>query len=414
MVPERLPANWGASTTAEQVLFHEYTHHMLLSNTSQVFPGWATEGLAELFMSAKFAENGDVIVGQPNADRSWAMGGLSRWTIRRLIESDVRPPSRDESIELYSRGWLMCHYLLISGKRSGQFFGFINALNRGDAPLKAGEQVFGSLDRLDSEVERYVRKATFPSSIISSGRIKANTSVTIRRLSAGETAFFPYRLTSAIGVTPKTAGALAERARPVAARYPESAFIQRALAEIEYDAKNYDAAEAAANRALAIDPGNAMAIIYKGRVFAQRAQEKKDAGLWRQARQLFLQANKLDPNYALPFKLYYDSFVAAGQVPPAGAVTGLRRAVVLAPTDLSLRSSTGIELIRSGELELARTVLAPLAFNPHATDQNPYAKLVKAMDGGATKDALMTLATELKIDHFNEFSPPAPAEPGKS
>ena len=41
-VPEKMP-NQRPGMSAERILYHEYTHHMLLSNTSQFFPGWVTE-----------------------------------------------------------------------------------------------------------------------------------------------------------------------------------------------------------------------------------------------------------------------------------------------------------------------------------------------------------------------------------
>ena len=359
VVPERLPYVLPGMT-AQRILFHEYTHHMLLSNTSQFFPGWATEGLAELFMSAKFDARGNVIIGEPNASRSFAIGSTHRWTVRRLLDSDANPPKGDEAIERYSRGWLMMHYLLISGKRPGQFFKFIDQINAGTQPLVAGQQAFGDLDQLEREIERYVRAATFPSFLLEAGRINAPTEVAVRRLTAGEDAILPYRMTSANGVNDKTAGPLVNRARPIAERFPNEVFVQRALAEMEYDAKNYDAAEAAADRALAVEPNNVMAILYKGRAIARRALANKDVAMWRRARGLFLRANQLDPNFALPFQLYYDSFVAAGQTPPESAVIGIRRAVVLVPADTGLRVRAGVSLIRSGDLSLARTILAPV------------------------------------------------------
>ena len=413
VVPERLPYV-APGMTPQRILFHEYTHHMLLSNTSQFFPGWVTEGLAELFMSAKFDTNGNVIIGEPNASRAYAIGSTHRWSVRRLLDSDANPPSRDERIELYSRGWLMMHYLLISGKRPGQFFKFVDLVNTGINPLSAGEQAFGNLDQLDREIERYVHAATFPSFLLQASQINAPTAVAVRSLTPGENAILPYRMTSAIGVSEKTAGPLAARARLIAARFPNEVFVQRAMAEMEYDAKNYDAAEAAADRALAVEPNNVMAILYKGRVVAQRALASKDITQWREARRLFLRGNQLDPNFALPFQLYYDSFVAAGKVPPEPAITGIRRAIVLVPADSSLRVRVGVSLIRSGDLKLARTVLAPIAFNPHGSDKNPFATVVKAIDAGNTADQVMAKVVELKLDQTNEFSPPKPAseEPG--
>ena len=226
--------------------------------------------------------------------------------------------------------------------------------------------MFGDLDVLDAELERYLRGTTFPTSLLNADRIKASTDVATRALTVGENAILPYRMSSANGVNDKTAGPLADRARPVAARYPSEPFVQRAMAEMEYDVANatrkdgqFDVAalaraEAAADRTLALDPNNVMGLVYKGRVAALRAVQSKDINQWRNARRLFLRANQLSPDYALPFQLFYDTFVAAGQLPTEGAVTGMRRAVVLVPADTSLRVRMGIEMIRLGELGLAR------------------------------------------------------------
>lgn len=405
-VPERMPDGYG-DLSAERVLFHEYAHHMLLSNTTQYFPGWVSEGLAELFMSARFDDNGSIIFGRPNVNRGYAMFSTSRWTARRLIESDVNPPKGDERIELYSRGWLMCHYLLISGKRPGQFFKYVELLNAGAKPLDAAQRAFGDLDKLEVELERYLRGATLPSSVISAASLKANTDVIVRRLAPAEADMMPHRLASSAGVSEDTAAALAARARPVGARYPADPFVQRALAEIEFDAKNYVAAEAAADRALAVQPDNVMALIYKGRAIAMRAVASKDLNEWRAARRLFLRANQINPDYALPFVLYYDSFLAAGQPVPASAVTSLRRAVMLVPADTSVRMRASIELIRAGEIATAKMLIVPIALNPHA-GENPYTKLVETMNGGADRDALLARITELKIGTVNEFIQPEP------
>ncbi len=404
-VPRRLPREIPGMT-ADTVLYHEYTHHILLSNTSQYFPGWATEGLAELFSTARFADNGDVIIGAPNESRGYAMNGLSAWSVKRLIESDINPPKQTERIELYSRGWLLCHYLLISGNRPGQFAKYVELINKGVTPLQAGQTAFGDLGKLDSEVERYVRGRSLQTSLLSANKIKADTNVAVRKMTAGEAAIMPYRMVSANGVTEKTAESLAEKASAIGARYPGDIFVQRAMAEMEYDSKHYEAAEAAANRVLAVDPKNVMALAYKGRVHAQRALKGKDANEWREARRLFLAANQANPDHALPFELFYDSYVAAGQVPPASALTGIRRAIVLVPADIELRIRAGMALIRVNELALARSQFAPVAYDPHNNGKNPFAKLVAVMDAGADRETLLAKAAELKIDRVNEFDPP--------
>src|SRR3546814_8430847 len=91
------------------------------------------------------------------------------------------------------------------------------------------------------------------------------------------------RIRSARGVDKKMAAELVGEARPVAARYAGDAFVQRAMAEIEYDAENDAEAEAAADRALALDPGLVPAMLYKGRVLARRAAKNDRADDWKAA-----------------------------------------------------------------------------------------------------------------------------------
>ena len=403
-VPEKVGDEYG-DLTAEAVTMHEYTHHMLLSNLDLYVPGWATEGLAEFFMTAKLNQDGSITVGTPDNARSYDLVDMSRWNMEQLLTSDDRKISKDEVPEKYSRGWAMIDYLWMSGKRPGQYAKFIELLNENGDALKAGQEAFGDLGKLNAELDAYLTQRSIPVSRISAGQLHTPSQVTFRPLTAGEAAILPFRMRSLIGVDEDTAGPLADEARPVAAQYPNDAFVQRAMAEMEYDAKHYDAADAAADRALGVDPTNLMAMAYKGRVAAQRARQSHSPADWQAARSWFLKANRIDTNHPLPFELYYDSFVAEGMVPPADAVTGLYRAVELMPQDGSLRARAAIEMIRAGDTKRARTVLAPVAFNPHGSQDNPERNLIEEIDKGATAQALMAYADKEKLLlQFNDFT----------
>lgn len=324
-----------------------------------------------------------------------------------MLESDFNPPSiRGEEIEKYSRGWALVHYLWMSGERPGQYVDFIGELNRTVDPVASGRKAFGDLDKLDDELDRYIRVHRFNVSRFTADQIKAPREVAIRPLSEGESALLNYRLASTLGVTEETAGQLARRARPVAARYPDNVAVQTWMAEIEYDAKDYDAADAAADRALAVDPDNLFALVYKGRVAMRRAMAASDAAQAREARSWFLKANKADPNHALPFMLYYDSFGAMGAEPPKDAIAGLYRATVLVPQDESLRIRSAVALLREGDAARARSIIAPAAFQAEGSGENAALKLIKAMDETLDRDALLAKVAELKLDRLNEFVAP--------
>ncbi len=409
-VPEKLNA-YREGYTAETVLMHEYAHHMLLGGTDRYVPLWATEGLATMFMTARFDGDGGITLGAPNPTFSQAVYSGSRWTVEELLQSDTEKFGSDERIELYTRGWALAHYLWLSGKRPGEYVEFLKLLNKSGKPVESGRKAFGDLGALDREINAYLRRSGFPAAKFSADKIDAPTQVSIREATPGENAILQFRMESLIGVDKERSLALAREARPVGGRYPDDPFVQRTMAEIEYDAAvsndlDYDLAEMAADRALAADPENLKAMAYKGRIAAQRARAG-DQGSWALSRRWFLKANKLDPNDPLPFVLYYDSFRASGEVAPEGAVGGLYRAVVLMPQDLDLRARAAIELIRSGELERARTVLAPAAFNPHVSQGNPMRKLIGKIDQGLNREGLLAYIGEAKFDRlYNEFLRP--------
>lgn len=398
---------------AETVLFHEYVHHMLMGSLDQAMPRWMGEGMAELFMNTKLESDGGVIIGMGNEARGYSLNRISRWTVERLFESDTRPPVRDDVDQLYAKGWLTLHYLLFSGKRPGQFTQFTEALRRGVPQMQAAKDVFGDLGKLESELEFYRRRSNLPAVRISAEALKADTQATIRKLGPDEAEIMPLRLRSMVGVDAEAAQDVWAKAQPIGAKYPNSAFVQRALAEMAYDAKFYDQADAAIGRALAAEPDNVSMLSYKGFLLGNRAARDGRKEDWKAARAVIVKANRLDPNNPLPFVLFFDSYVASGSPPPKGAVDGLLRAIVLQPSFQGLRTRVGLRLIAAGEVAQARELLAPVAFAPHTDPESPVAKLVAEIDKGTRGDALDAKIKELKVGFGNLFEPPPSPSEGK-
>jgi len=181
----------------------------------------------------------------------------------------------------------------------------------------------------------------------------------------------------------------------VAAECPNDAFVQRSLAEVEFDAKNNNESMAAADRALAVNPNELMAMIYKGRVFARE-------GRWDDARKWFIKANHLNPNYALPLVLYYDSFMRAGVKPPEPAINGLMRAMVLSPRSSELRLRVAYELIKEDDLAMARKILAPVAFAVHGAPDKNAVEVLKKIDAKAPASDILSQATAAKWNEIGK------------
>lgn len=374
---------------AELVLFHEYTHHAILSSSAGYYPSWVGEGLAELFAVVRFEPNGDVVLGAPNNARAYSIMTDFPMSVSDLIATDTRKLSPQATTQKYARGWLLTHYLLLGGKRPGQFNEFLNKVNEGMPAIDAAKVAFGDLGQLNRELNRY-REGTLRAVLIKPDKLKP-LPVTLRALDAGEAAMMPLRIRSTVGVNREQAKALIAPARAIAARYPDNRWVQRVLAEMEYDAGNLAEADAACDRVLATESKNVDALVYKGRVEAGRASTAKGQAArdhWLAARRWYVKANRAAPTYALPFVLFYSSFKAIGETPSANAIKGLEEAVALVPQADGPRLMLAMERLNAGDLKAVRTTLAPVAANPHGGANNLAAKLIALIDSGADVTAV--------------------------
>jgi tetratricopeptide (TPR) repeat protein len=392
VMPGSMPAEYQVSPL--HILFHEYTHHILLSSTTASYPGWIQEGFAEFFGTALPKDDGSMLIGSPPQMRGYALHRQYQMPVEALLTSDGRKLSDGDTEDKYARGWLLSHYLLLGNKRRGQIDEYLRLIRQGVPSLEAGKRAFGDLGKLNAELTVYNRTNRFPALLVAADKIRVG-GVATRELRPCEGKIMRSRIRSAIGVTEKTAPQLVAPARAVAAECPNDVFVQRSLAEIEFDAKNNDAAMTAADRTLALDPGNIMGMVYKGRVLARQGQ-------WAEARKWFVKANRANPDYALPLVLYYDSFMRSNQAPTPAAVKGLLRAIVLVPQDDSLRLRVGYALLRQGDLATARAVLAPIAFSAHARPDNPALLVVRKLDEGAGAKAALAEADKAKWNEIGK------------
>ena len=382
---------------ANLVLFHEYAHHLLLGNSDALYPGWLSEGMAELLATAIVGDQGTVTFGAANNARADSIFDDNLMSVKTLLASDGRRLDEHGIQQKYARGWLLTHYLLFSRKRDGQLDQFLRLVAKGTPPVEAGTQAFGDLGKLNTEVNLY-RSQRLNGLIIKPENIVIDP-VTVRALTEAEASIMPLRFESATGVTTAEAQKLIPGARKIADANPDNGWIQRVAAEMEYDAGNNAEAEARCDRALAIDPKNLMAMVYKARVHLRRAIKAgpADAAAWRDARHWIIQANRIDPDYALPLVLFYSSYLLAHETPRPSAVDGLLHAVDLVPQESDVRVMAFGALLDKGDLPAARRVLAPVAFNPHATGENPVRAIVELIDSGADLTAVRTAAVAAKL-----------------
>lgn len=377
--------------SAQSVLLHEYAHHFLYRNQPAAYPAWFIEGSAEFYSTARFDEDGGITFGMPPEHRALELfvsgNGL---TVKEMLDKLPSEFNSREVVRLYGKAWLLTHYLRLEPGRDGQLTQYLLAINRGKPSLDAAKAAFGDLGKLEGAMREYKKRERLAGLRVDPAMIDAGK-IDIRTLDPGEAAMMDVRMVSRRGVNDKVAEELVPDARRAAAPYPSHPVVQAWLAEIEYDAGNFVEAEAAADRALAANPRQIEALIYKGRARMAAAEKAKsrDPAVWSEVRTALAAANRVDPDHPEPLILFYDSFRKQGVDPTENAVTGLEYAYALAPYDRGLRRLLADQLLADGDAKGARAILSSVAYDPHEGPAGQAAaRAIRKIDAGDIGAAL--------------------------
>jgi tetratricopeptide (TPR) repeat protein len=365
-------------TQSEQVLFHEYAHHVMHGASEWATPRWFSEGFAEFFSTARFEKNGGVGVGLPALHRAGELFYAKDVPIEALLDTETYKKRKTKAYdEFYGRSWLLFHYLQLSGKRPNQISAYRFALANGASELDAAKTAFGDLKLLDKELAAYLKQSKMSYLSIPADRLKTGA-ITVRKMREAETAIMPIILESKRGVDLDMAKALLPRAQAVAAQYPADPAVLAALSEAEHDAGNLPAALAAADKAIAAAPTLVNAHVQKIYALSRIAEDADDAdAAWKQVRKAVTALNKLENDHPIPLIYYYQSLKASGKDISEVAAHGLERALQLAPFDQNVRWQLVQQLVDEENYGQAYRTLMPLANDPHnRSEDNPAITLL--------------------------------------
>jgi tetratricopeptide (TPR) repeat protein len=375
VVPKDKNGFTDLAISGETVLYHEYAHHFMYGQTSRIYPRWFVEGFAEFLAGVRFRSDGSVGLGVPPDHRGPELAMARPVPIRRLLDFDGGAGDPKHVYDsFYGQSWALFHLLQFEPERAGQFDKYQQLLTAGDSALEAAEGAFGDLDQLEKDMDLYVRRTRFSVLSIDRKHLDIGT-ITVRPLRPAEADVMPVVMRSKVGVTPEQALKLVPEARRIAARHPDDPAVLTALAEAEFDAGFEDAAIAAADRALAIDPSRINAHIQKGyALFAKAQSGALPAESWKEVRGQFVKANKVEHDHPIPLVRFYLSYLEQGEPPTRNSVSGLEWAMQLAPFDPSLRWMVVQQMLRDERLEEAARTVAPLAYSPHPGEHTERAR----------------------------------------
>ena len=362
--------------SAQSVLFHEYAHHFMIAGlTARAYPRWFTEGFAEFFGATRFRNDGSVLLGAPASDRAGELAYAREVPMRTLLSFDGGAKEGQARYDsFYGQSWVLFHYLQMAPERAGQLAKYQRQLATGHTALEAAEATFGDLGQLEKDAEAYMMRKRLSAMVVSASALNIGP-INVRKLRPGEAAMMPTRIESRVGVDKEEAQELVPEARRVAALYPDDAAVLAAVAEAEFDAGNDDAAIAAADRALAIDPKQIDAHIQKGFALFHKVESgalPKEA--WKDVRQQFIKANGVENDHPIPLVEFYLTYLKQGETPTKNAIAGLEWAMELAPFDGSVRWLVAQQMVTDERYKDAVQVLGPLAYSPHPGEHTDAAR----------------------------------------
>ena len=386
----------GDEVGAEGVLYHEYAHHLMMQQLDHSYPEWYVEGFAEYLSAPIFEHDGSVGIGAP-PQRDWSLlSERSLPTSEVLGESygDITKLPKEQRQLLYERAWLLVHYLFMEPTRQGQLARYLAAVANGTPALKAAQDAFGDLGRLEQDLNRYSNSSTLKYFKIKAAKITAPR-VDIRPLSPGGAQAILLHGKLKLGRSPEETAVIAEQARAIETQFSGDPLVEDTLSLAELKTEHASAAEAAADRALKADPHNTEAMILKADAIVNRARDSdgdQRKALFDEARDIYIAANKLDTEAPEPLYEFYESFLREGIRPTDNAIAALHYASDLAPQDLNVRMNSAIAYLNEGKPKEARSTLTVVAYSPHGGGASQVARrMIADLDAGKTRDALFEL-----------------------
>jgi hypothetical protein len=353
----------------QTVLFHEYAHHFMYRNFAVPVPAWFSEGFAEFAATADFRKDGRYDFGKPAYHRAPALLTGPKIPIRKLL-TERASGTIDQVSAFYGWSWALTHMFYRSEEHGGQIGRYLAALADGVEPLAAAEAEFGDLDELEKRLGRYIRGGLTSSYAYD---IVYKNDIRVQRLS-------PYDSTLVELTLQRKAGHRRDRTRErlmqLVARPEATAEAWYQLAELEYAEAHreeanprYDftAAEAAVDRALALDAKHVLANVLKGDILLEpfdHADDTPDSSLWDAARKFYVAANRADPLHPLPLYKFGNTFLREGvENPQVG--DALYEAFLGAPEATELRYALANHYARERDFDRAIHLLKVIAGNPH-------------------------------------------------
>lgn len=285
---------------SDDILLHEYSHHVMARAGDMRYPGWFNEGFAEFFATATVTEGGAASFGLPNAGRLQALA-QQRWLPMDVVlraDGSLGIAGQQQMGMYYAQSWALVHWLLGDANRIRALSTYVRAVNGGQDPVEAWQAVFGMTpDQLTAQLRAHVRGR------LSYARLDIppiTPVITVTTLTpAADTVILTAINTRSWNPEATDGPALLATLRGAAARFPDDPLALVALGRAEMRWGDEAAAETALTHALDLQGDNVEGLILMADLSTKRGLDATDDAeetrQWNLAKGFVARALEADP-----------------------------------------------------------------------------------------------------------------------
>lgn len=389
-VPRKNIGTSRFATQSEEILYHEYGHHIMNQYFSFAYPAWYIEGFAEFYSTVTFKDDGKIELGGVPFSRIPALDFLSIMPLDKMMFASNA--SRDD--RFYPTSWLLTHFLTFDDERSGQLGEYLRAINSGVEHQKAATDSFGDIEELQKDLERYWRKRKLLKRIIGFNDFPDEFPVTTTVLPDDVDTlmedYFVIQLHQYDDEDEDIIEDLNRSAAKALEKYPDSVFARYIMAEaLTHQGKNEEAIKWL-DDALSRDDKFIDAHILKANISMAMAQDadtdEAAEAYWAEMRSAVFAANKADHAEAVP--LYYFYLISASKGDPIGDTQfkALEEAWYRFPQKTEYRVALFNQYLQRKEYRKAKLLIGPLLNDPHGRNGDQARALMDMLEERIAQD----------------------------
>jgi len=364
------------SLEQNNILYHEYIHHLMFEHSDFNYPRWYKEGFAEVFSSVKIRKK-RIDLGLLSKVRAGTLYRISGLKVSELLEPDKSNDSQNYWAQFYASAWLLTHYLQISplgteSKLKEQLSEYKRRYNEGEDSTDAFIASFGiTPDEMDLQLANYQKQRR--AKMLSLKRKSYDKEIIRRALSPNEALF---RLSDIAWEQGKEKLAITYLNQiDVSANDAALGLSLRAILENHND--NIELAESLKQQALTLGQNNSIVLSNVAHVDwdSFNRSKKKEAPkleLLDSALETSLRASEIDPRNIDAYKFQWQSYMEQGN--QIEAARSLMKAYQIDPTSINLNSRISNYLVEIQKPKLALPFAKRVYNWSHSNEQRAWSK----------------------------------------